>query len=120
MLWLAAIVLLAGVVALRPDVLVVVVAGLVVLTVGFFAVHALASSWVGARSATLGVQGSAVYLCCYYLGSSVGGSLGGIAFGAGGWPATTWYVGALAVAVLVIAVGLRTLTPARREVSAAL
>jgi YNFM family putative membrane transporter len=119
MLWLAAIVLLAGIVLLRPDSLVVVVAGLVVLTVGFFAVHALASSWVGARSATLGVQGSAVYLCCYYLGSSVGGSLGGIAYGTGGWPDTTWYVGALAVVVLVIAIGLRTLAPARPKVSPA-
>ncbi len=83
------------------------------LTGGFFAVHALASSWVGARSVALGVQGSAVYLCCYYLGSSVGGSLGGLAFGAGGWAGTTWYTGALALAVLLIVVNLRTLRPVR-------
>lgn len=113
-LWLAAVVMLAGVVLLIPDSLAVVVAGLVVLTVGFFAVHAVASGWVGARSATLGVQGSAVYLCAYYLGSSIGGSLGGIAFGEGGWSATTWYVGALTVLVLVIGISLRHLAPARR------
>ncbi|HVV23173.1 MAG TPA: MFS transporter [Pseudonocardiaceae bacterium] len=113
MLWLAAVVLLAGVALLVPDELAVVVAGLVVLTAGFFAVHALASGWVGARSATLGVQGSAVYLCCYYLGSSVGGSVGGIAFGSAGWPGTTWFIGALALVVLAIGVGLRTLVPAR-------
>lgn len=111
MLWLAAIVLLAGVALLVPDHLAVVVTGLVVLTGGFFAVHALASGWVGARSATLGVQGSAVYLCCYYLGSSVGGSVGGIAFGWGGWPGTTWYVGVLALAVLVLGIALRGLRP---------
>jgi YNFM family putative membrane transporter len=114
MLWLAAIVMLAGVLLLYPNRLAVVVAGLVVLTVGFFAVHSLASSWVGARSATLGVQGSAVYLCSYYLGSAVGGSLGGIAFGSGGWPATTWYVGALTLLVLVLGVSVRRLVPARR------
>ncbi|HEX5407273.1 MAG TPA: MFS transporter [Pseudonocardiaceae bacterium] len=112
MLWLAAIVMLAGVVLMLPSQLAVVVAGLVVLTVGFFAVHSLASGWVGARSTTLGVQGSAVYLCSYYLGSAVGGSLGGIAFGNGGWPATTWYVGALTLLVLVIGVSLRRLQPA--------
>jgi YNFM family putative membrane transporter len=114
MLWLAALVLLAGVGLMLPDQLVVVVIGLVVLTVGFFAVHSLASGWVGARSATLRVQGSAVYLCSYYLGSSVGGSVGGIAFGSGGWPATTWYVGALTLVVLVIGISLRSLVPAVR------
>jgi MFS transporter, YNFM family, putative membrane transport protein len=112
LLWPAAVVMLVGVLLLLPNHLVVVVAGLVVLTVGFFAVHSLASGWVGARSATLGVQGSAVYLCSYYLGSSIGGSLGGLAFGAGGWASTTWYVGALTVVVLLIAVSLRGPVPA--------
>ncbi len=116
-LWLAAIVLLAGVALMVPDSLVVVVVGLVVLTAGFFAVHSLASGWVGGRSATLGVQGSAVYLCVYYLGSAIGGSLGGVAFGAGGWPATSWYLGALALLVLLLAVSLRKLAPARRPVA---
>jgi YNFM family putative membrane transporter len=113
---LAVLVLLAGVALLVPDVLVVVVVvlGLVVLTVGFFAVHSLASGWVGARSAALGVQGSAVYLCCYYLGSSIGGSLGGVAYGGGGWAATSWYLAGLTLVVLVVAVSLRRLVPATR------
>lgn len=113
-LWLAAVVLLAGVALLVPDVLVVVVLGLVVLTVGFFAVHSLASGWVGARSATLRVQGSAVYLCCYYLGSSIGGSLGGVAYGGGGWAATSWYLAGLTLVVLVVAISLRRLAPVNR------
>ncbi|HEX5115793.1 MAG TPA: MFS transporter [Pseudonocardiaceae bacterium] len=107
-MWPAAVVLLAGVALLVPDHLAVVVPGLVVFTAGFFAVHALASAWVGARSSTLRVQGSAIYLACYYLGSSVGGSLGGLAYGAGGWPGVTWYVGALAVAVLLGVLSLRS------------
>jgi YNFM family putative membrane transporter len=105
--------MLLGVVLLRPNDLAVVVLGLVVLTSGFFAVHALVSGWVGARSAALKVQGSAVYLCAFYLGSSVGGSLGGLAFGAGGWNGVTWYTGALVLAVVVLGVVLRRLAPVR-------
>jgi YNFM family putative membrane transporter len=116
-LWLGAIVLLGGVALMLPNSLVVVVIGLVVLTVGFFAVHSLASGWVGARSRTLGVQGSAVYLCSYYLGSAIGGSLGGVAFGSGGWPATSAYLGALTLLLLVLAVSLRHLAPAARRVT---
>lgn len=111
-MWPAALVLLAGIVALLPDQVAVVVVALVVFTAGFFAVHALASGWVGARSAALRVQGPAVYLACYYLGSSVGGSLGGLAYGAGGWPGVTWYVGALAGVVLLGVLSLRRSAPA--------
>lgn len=117
LLWLTALVMLAGVALLLPNQLALVVLGLVVLTAGFFAVHALASGWVGARSATLGVQGSAVYLCSYYLGSSVGGSVGGIAFGSGGWPGTTWYTGALVIVIVLLGLSLRHLAPATRRLT---
>jgi YNFM family putative membrane transporter len=113
LVWPAAAVMLAGVVLLRPDGLITVVIGLIVLTSGFFAVHALVSAWVGARSAALRVQGSAVYLCAFYLGSSVGGSLGGLAFGAGGWAGVTWYTGALVLAVVALGLVLRRLVPVR-------
>lgn len=106
-MWPAAGVLLAGIGLLLPDALVVVVVGLVVFTGGFFAVHALASAWVGGRSTALRVQGPAVYLACYYLGSSVGGSVGGLAYGFAGWPGVTWYVGALALLVLIGVLSLR-------------
>jgi YNFM family putative membrane transporter len=52
-----------------------------------------------------------VYVCCYYLGSCVGGTLGGLTFSAGGWSAVTCYTGALLVAVLTIAILLPTLQP---------
>jgi predicted MFS family arabinose efflux permease len=41
----------------------------------------------------------------------VGGTLGGLAFSAGGWSAVTYYTGALLVAVLTIAILLPTLQP---------
>lgn len=112
MLWPAAGVMLLGLALLAPANLAAVVAGLVVLTGGFFAVHSLASGWVGARSAALGVQGSAGYLFAFYLGSSVGGSLGGLAFGAGGWPGVTWYAGGFVLVVLAVGLVLRGPAPA--------
>jgi YNFM family putative membrane transporter len=52
-------------------------------------------------------------LFAYYLGSSVLGSLGGIAFGAAGWTGTVVAVAAALAAALVIAVVvLRVVTPA--------
>ena len=89
-----------------------VIAGLVVTTAGFFAAHSVASGWVGARSAALGAQGAAVYLFFYYLGSSIGGSLGGLAFGGGGWPGLTVYTGCFVIAVVIIGLTLRRLLPA--------
>ncbi|HVV12601.1 MFS transporter [Amycolatopsis sp.] len=113
MLPAAAAVTLAGIALMVPSNLVVVVIGLVATTVGFFAAHSVASGWVGPRAATLQVQGPAVYLFCYYLGSSVGGSVGGIAYGAGGWNGVSLYIGAFIVAVLILSLTLRKLPQAK-------
>jgi len=60
--------------------------GLVLITAGFFAGHATASSSVG-RTATHGrAQASALYLIAYYLGNSLGGTVGADAYHATGWP----------------------------------
>jgi YNFM family putative membrane transporter len=89
--------------------IVVVVAGLVLLTAGFFAAHAIASGWVGARARPqVRAQASALYTFAYYAGSSVVGWLGGFAFGSGGWGVVVGVVVALAVAAALLAtLGLR-------------
>lgn len=74
-----------GVCIMLPDRLFAVIIGLVVVTVGFFITHSTASGWVGSHSAAHGLPGSTVYLLIFYLGSSVGGWLGGMAFGQGAW-----------------------------------
>jgi YNFM family putative membrane transporter len=112
-MWIMAAITLSGLALMLPPDLALVTAGLVVTTAGFFAAHSVASGWVGARSASRGVQGAAVYLFFYYLGSSVGGSLGGLAFGNGGWPGVTLFTGAFAAAVVIIGLTLRRLPPAR-------
>jgi MFS transporter, YNFM family, putative membrane transport protein len=113
--WLTAVVTLAGLALTLPRYLPAVVAGLIVVTGGFFAAHSVASGWAGARGRALGAQGAAAYLLCYYVGSSVGGSVGGLAYGAGGWPATVGYSGGLVVAALLLGATLRTLRPAVRH-----
>ncbi|MBW8484039.1 MFS transporter [Actinomadura parmotrematis] len=92
-----------GLLLTLPSALPPVALGLLVFTCGFFAVHAVASGWVGLRATRARAQASALYLSAYYLGSSVGGSLGGLAFERAHWTGTGLYVLALyAVAVLAV------------------
>jgi MFS transporter, YNFM family, putative membrane transport protein len=90
-----------GVMAARPLPLVIV--GLGVVTVGFFGAHSIASAWVGRRAAGNRGQAAALYLFFYYLGSSVLGSAGGVAWTRGGWPGVTLFC--LALAALALAGG---------------
>ncbi|MEV5462681.1 MFS transporter [Streptomyces cellulosae] len=87
----------AGLLLSLADTLPLVLLGLVLITGGFFAGHAVASSAVG-RTATEGrAQAAALYQSAYYIGSSVGSALGALAFHAGGWSGTV-AVGLVAVA----------------------
>lgn len=106
LLWSTAALTLAGLALMLANDLVAVVAGLVITTAGFFAGHSVASGWVSARSRSLGVQGAAVYLFCYYLGSSVGGSVGGLAYSGGGWLGVTGFGSALLLLVIALAATL--------------
>ena len=113
-LWGTALVSVAGLVLMLSDDLVLVVVGLLLVTAGFFAGHTVASGWVGAR-ATHPAQASAAYQLCYYLGSSVGGSVGGLVFAGGGWLAVTMFTAALMLGMLALGLSLRKLTPAARH-----
>lgn len=101
---------LLGLLATLGRPLPVVVAGLAVMTCGFFATHSVASGWVPTR-ASLGPggtgQASAIYVFAYYLGSSVFGSLAGRAWSSGGWPAVVALAGALVVVGIALTLALR-------------
>ncbi|OIK27098.1 MFS transporter [Streptomyces malaysiense] len=93
-----------------------VLLGLVLITAGFFAGHAVASSAVS-KTATHGrAQASALYQSAYYIGSSVGSTVGALAFRANGWPGTVT-VGLLAVVgvVTITVLGSRAARVAGRE-----
>ncbi|MGA5000968.1 MFS transporter [Streptomyces arboris] len=95
-LYLAVSTTTAGLLLSLSESLAAVLLGLVLITAGFFAGHAVASSSVSRRATTGRAQASALYQSAYYLGSSVGGTLGAVAFHAGGWAATV-ALGLLAV-----------------------
>lgn len=101
----------AGALAMLAPVLALVIGGLALLTVGFFAGHAIASAAVGRRAAHGRAVASGLYLFSYYVGSSIGGTLGGVVFGAAGWSATVVFLVALLAATGVVVLGIRT--PAR-------
>jgi predicted MFS family arabinose efflux permease len=98
---------IAGVALTLPTSLACIVAGLIVLTAGFFAAHSVASGWVSGRARVAPAQASALYLCLYYIGSSVAGSAGGLFYAHGGWPPTAAFAAALLAVALASAVSLR-------------
>jgi len=88
-----------------------VVTGIIVFTGGFFAAHAVASAWVGARAATARAQASSLYLLAYYLGSSISGTGGGLIWSTWGWSGVVALIlGLLGTAGLVV-LRLIALTP---------
>ncbi len=62
-----------------------IVLGLGLFTLGFFAAHAVASGQVGVQASGAKAQASALYLCAYYLGSSVVGYAAGYVWEHSGW-----------------------------------
>ncbi len=110
----AGVITLLGLLLTLAQPLVLVVAGLAVMTGGFFAAHAVASGWVATR-AHYGVggtgQATALYLFAYYLGSSVFGSLAGNAWTDGGWPLVVLLAGVLVGVGVVLSWLLRGSDP---------
>ncbi|VXC23245.1 MFS transporter [Pseudomonas sp. 8O] len=75
-----------------------VVIGLALFTLGFFAAHAVASGQVGIHAQGAKAQASALYLCAYYLGSSLVGYVGGYVWEHAGWLALLAVLASLFVA----------------------
>jgi predicted MFS family arabinose efflux permease len=82
---------------------IIVLAGLVIATAGFFGAHSIASGWTG-RSAPAGkAQASSLYNLFYYGGSSLFGWFGGVAYEGYGWAAVAGTIVGLAVIAAVAA-----------------
>ena len=102
---IAVAVMLVGIGLTAVPPLVGVVAGLAVMTIGFFGAHGVASGWVAARAGLGGratAQAASTYLFAYYAGSSVGGSLAGRAWSSEGWSGVTLLTCSLVVVALVV------------------
>lgn len=93
-----------GVLATLDNHLGVIIIGLALFTFGYFATHAIASGWVGARAGERRGLVSALYLSSYYLGSSFLGSTSGPLWTYFAWPGMV--AGLMLCVCLVFAVAL--------------
>ena len=96
-------VMLTGLLLTIPGNLALVVVGVVVFTAGFFAAHATASGWAPVLGEPFETRVSALYVCAYYAGSSIFGTLVGLAWSGGGWNGVVASVAALSVLGLLAA-----------------
>jgi YNFM family putative membrane transporter len=77
-----------------------ILVGMMLFAAGFFAAHAVASGWIGARARRAKGQASSLYLFSYYVGSSVAGTLGGVFWHNYGWMGITVFISALLLLAL--------------------
>ncbi|HEY2624045.1 MAG TPA: MFS transporter [Dyella sp.] len=110
-LWTAFALMLLGVGLTMTRPLILIVAGIVAVTFGFFGGHSIASSWVGRRAGSAKAQASSMYLFSYYMGSSLAGASGGLFYASHGWNGVALFVVALVLAGLLIAWRLYYLAP---------
>jgi len=110
-LWLVMGAMACGLLVTLMNYLPAIVLGMGLFTFGFFASHSVASSWVGRRARAPQALASALYLCFYYLGSSVVGWCAGVAWEHGRWPGVVALLGTILGGALLIALKLRKLAP---------
>jgi YNFM family putative membrane transporter len=101
-----AAVMFAGIALTMTRPLALVIAGIAIITFGFFGGHSVASSWVGLRATHAKAQAAALYLFFYYLGSSVVGSTGGVFWDRWRWPGVAGFVAVLSLTSFAVALGL--------------
>ena len=109
--WATIAIMLAGLLLTLLSPLGIIIAGIAILTVGYFGAHSIASSWVGLRARHSKAQASALYLFFYYVGSSVVGSTGGLFWSASGWKGVVGFTGSLVILALLISLRLSGLQP---------
>jgi YNFM family putative membrane transporter len=105
-LWMPVAVLAAGIALTAARPLLAVLCGVAIVTGAFFAAHSTASGWVGRRAIRDRAQASALYLLFYYLGASLLGSAGGLAWNRAAWLGVAGFALILTLTALVIAVRL--------------
>ena len=116
MLLIAVTLMLAGVLLTALSPLWVVISGLALVTLGFFAGHAIASGWVGHIAPVAKAQAASLYLLAYYLGASLVGSYGGRYWAQDGWKGVAALVGVLLLVAFAVSVRLAFLRiPARHD-----
>lgn len=106
--------MLIGVVMTGLSPVAVIIIGMMIFTAGFFAAHSVASSWIGRRARRAKAQASSLYLFCYYAGSSVAGTLGGVFWLNLGWAGVVGFISVLLLMALYVGQRLRQLPEVAR------
>ena len=106
------VLMIAGLALTLTQVLVLILAGLLLFTGGFFAAHSIGSGWTGVIARSGRAQAASLYNLAYYLGSSVLGWAGGLLFQSSGWTALALAVMGLACTTAVITAVVHPARPA--------
>jgi YNFM family putative membrane transporter len=109
--WIPMLVMLGGVALTAAAPLACVVLGVGIATAGYFGAHSVASSWVSRRGGAARTQAASFYLFFLYVGSSVLGTTGGVAWSHANWSGVALFIGALLVVALLIALRLIAVQP---------
>jgi len=109
--WIPTALVIVGVALTAAAPLWLVIAGIAVVTIGFFGAHSIASAWVGRRGGAARGQAAAWYLFFYYMGSSILGSAGGIGWTHGGWHGVVVFCIVLGLIALIVSVLLFRIRP---------
>lgn len=96
------VLILAGVLLTLFMPLYLVVLGIVLVTIGFFIGHSVASGAVGPAASTAKGHAASLYLLFYYLGSSVTGTAGGWVWQHGNWHAIVMLTSGIAAAGMLL------------------
>ncbi|ETT82912.1 MFS transporter [Viridibacillus sp. FSL R5-0477] len=107
MLVIAIVIMFIGGIITLENHLLLKIAGIAIFTFGFFGGHSIASSWVGRRATHDKAQASSLYLFFYYVGSSVGGTVGGIFWTVYGWHGVIGMIISFLLASFILAFYLR-------------
>ncbi len=108
---LSVLIMCAGLVAMSPNNVFILAAGLGAMTFGFFGAHAIASGWAPSLSERDKAQASSLYLLFYYIGGGVAGSYGGVFWTGHGWSGVALFAGGLMAATLLGALALWRIAP---------
>jgi YNFM family putative membrane transporter len=110
-LWSMFALMLAGLGLTLCARLALIIAGIVLVTFGFFGAHSITSSWVGRRAGSAKAQAASTYLFVYYLGAALWGATGGLFYAQFGWTGVVAFVAALTGAGLLVAWRLYFVVP---------
>jgi len=95
-----------GLLLTLPQSLALIIAGVALITIGFFSGHSVASGWVGPLATSGKGHAAGLYLLAYYLGSSLVGALGGVFWSYYAWPGVAAMVGVLLIVGIVATIRL--------------